>query len=135
MADTLNFELAVPEALLLSAEVEMVVVPGIEGDFGVLPGHALLMSTVRPGVIEVYEEGKITRRIFVADGFAQVTGERCTVLAGEAVPTDEIERGAAEDRLRAAELELKDADTDEERARAEVELAVAQAMLDALTTS
>ena len=105
MADipsTISFELASPEKLLFSAEVEMVVVPGVEGDFGVLPQHAPLISTVRPGVIDIYEAGKITRRIFVAGGFAEVTAERCTVLAEEAVALDEIDRAGAEERLRNA---------------------------------
>ncbi len=132
MADTLNFELAVPEKLLVSEEVEMVVVPGVEGDFGVLPGHALLISTVRPGVIEIHEGTKVTKRIFIANGFAEVTGEHCIVVAGDATPVDEIDASAAQSRLQAAEDELKDADGDEQRARAEAELAVAQAMVDAV---
>ena len=59
MADKVQFELVSPEKLLLSEPVEMVVVPGVEGDFGVLPGHAPLVSTVRPGVIAVFAEGKV----------------------------------------------------------------------------
>ena len=83
MADKLQFELVSPERLLLSEAVAMVVVPGSEGNFGVLPGHSLLISTVRPGVIDVYadEQTEITERIFVSGGFAEVTAERCTVLA------------------------------------------------------
>jgi len=70
MADTVKFELVSPERLLFSADVESVVVPGTEGDFGVLPGHARLISTVRPGVISVFQNGKVTDRIFVEGGFA-----------------------------------------------------------------
>ena len=77
MADTLQFELVAPERLIFSGDVEMVVVPGAEGDFGVLPGHSLLLSTLRPGVIEIYENEKPKDRYVVAEGFAEVTGERC----------------------------------------------------------
>src|SRR5579872_2823305 len=92
MADKVKFELVSPERLLLSQDVAMVVVPGGEGNFGVLPGHSLLISTVRPGVIDVYENNAVTERIFVAGGFAEVTPERCTVLADEAVPLSSIDR-------------------------------------------
>ena len=81
MAETTNFELVSPERLLLSQPVEMVVIPGAEGDIGVLPRHAPLITTLRPGAIAIYEGGKIKQRIFVAGGFAEVTPERCTVLA------------------------------------------------------
>src|SRR5262249_61675465 len=91
-ADELQFELVSPERLLISQPVEMVVVPGVEGDFGVLPGHAPLVSTVRPGVIAVFEGGKVVQSIFVAGGFAEVTGERCTVLAEQATPVGDIDR-------------------------------------------
>ena len=116
MADTIAFELVSPERLLLAKPVEMVVVPGTEGNFGVLPGHAPLISTVRPGVIDIYEGGKVTEQIFVAGGFAEVTGERCTVLAERAMPVEDIDRAAVEKKLRddredgnAAEVEIGEA--------------------------
>jgi F-type H+-transporting ATPase subunit epsilon len=93
MAEKLQFELVSPEKLLLSEAVEMVVVPGSEGNFGVLPGHSLFISTVRPGVIDVYEGNAVSERIFVAGGFAEVTPERCTVLADEAMPLSSLDRG------------------------------------------
>src|ERR1700736_6199000 len=96
MADKVQFELVSPEKLLVSEPVDMVVVPGGEGNFGVLPGHSLLISTVRPGIIDVYEAGKISERIFVSGGFAEVTPERCTVLADEAVPLSSLDAGAIE---------------------------------------
>lgn len=126
-----TFELVAPERLLASAEVDMVVVPGAEGDFGVLPGHAPFISTVRAGVIDVYDGSKVSERIFVADGFAEVTPERCTVLAGEAVPLAEIDRAAVEKRLQEAELDLRDAANDDERATAERQLAMLRAMIEA----
>jgi F-type H+-transporting ATPase subunit epsilon len=135
MADTVEFELVSPERLLVSASVEMVVVPGSEGDFGVLPGHAPLISTVRPGVISTYEDGRVASRIFVAGGFAEVTAARCTVLADEAVELDGADRAAVEARLRAAREDLADADNDAERAAAEAEIAVAEAFLAAIDSA
>ena len=83
MADLLNFELVSPERLLSSAKVAMVVVPGSEGDFGVLPGHAPMMSTIRPGIIEVYatEGATPSARYQIEGGFAEVTPEGLTILA------------------------------------------------------
>ncbi|MFZ4111422.1 MAG: ATP synthase F1 subunit epsilon [Polymorphobacter sp.] len=83
MADLLNFELVSPERLLSSAKVAMVVVPGSEGDFGVLPGHAPMMSTIRPGIIEVYTTEGTTpsARYEIEGGFAEVTPEGLTILA------------------------------------------------------
>jgi F-type H+-transporting ATPase subunit epsilon len=147
MADKLQFELVSPERLLLSEPVGLVVVPGTEGNFGVLPGHALLISTVRPGVIDVYENGlpTITERIFVSGGFAEVTPERCTVLADEAMPLSSLDRGALEAEARtldgtvaaltdqAARLTGGERDLAvRDLAVAERRLAVARAKLDAV---
>jgi len=106
MAERVQFELVTPERLLLSEMVEMVVVPGTEGNFGVLPGHAPLISSIRPGTIDVYEGQTITRRIFVVSGIAEVTPERCTVLADEALPPDELDRGTIEAELQTVEGNL-----------------------------
>ena len=106
MADRIQFELVSPERLLLSEMVEMVVIPGTEGNFGVLPGHASLISTIRPGMIEVYEGGTVRRRMFVAGGIAEVTPERCTVLADAAMPPEELDRSALEAELQTLEGNL-----------------------------
>ena len=99
MAARIAFELVSPEKLLLSEDVEMVVVPGGEGNFGVLPGHALFISTVRPGVIDVYEGNRVSERIFVSGGFAEVTPERCTVLADEAMEPAALDRAQLDAEL------------------------------------
>src|SRR5947208_14228589 len=99
MAERVRFELGTHERLWLSEMVEMVVVPGTEGNFGVLPGHAPLISSIRPGTIDVYQGQTVTRRIFVVSGIAEVTPERCTVLADQAMPPDELDRGAIEAEL------------------------------------
>jgi F-type H+-transporting ATPase subunit epsilon len=132
MADQIQFELVSPERLLVSQPVEMVVVPGVEGDFGVLPGHAPLVSTVRPGVIAVFEGNKVAQRIFVAGGFAEVTGERCTVLAEEAMPLTDIDRAEVEGEIRSAREDLADAKDDAERGRCEARIASGEAKLAAL---
>jgi F-type H+-transporting ATPase subunit epsilon len=133
MAGRIGFELVSPEKLLLSEDVEMVVVPGGEGNFGVLPGHALFISTVRPGVIDVYEGNRISERIFVSGGFAEVTPERCTVLADEAMPLSSLDRGQIDESLKTADAEIASL-TEQlarlqgtERDQAAVEIAAAEA--------
>lgn len=132
MADKVRFELVSPERLLVSAEADMVVVPGGEGDFGVLAGHAPVISTVRPGVVEVHDEGKDPERIFITGGFAEVTPERLTVLADEAVRVAEMDRDALEQRLKDAEEDLEDAKTDEATHRAQATIALLTEMLKAV---
>ena len=101
-----QFELVSPERLIISTEVDMVVVPGTEGNFGVLPGHSPLISTIRPGTIDIYQGGAVTERVFVVGGIAEVTPERCTVLAEDAMSPDALERGAIEAELQTAESHL-----------------------------
>ena len=120
------FQLVLPEQSLASEQADMVVVPGGEGDFGVLPGHVPMISTVRPGVIEVHVGGKVKDRYMVAGGFAEVTGERCTVLAEEAMPFAQVTAAALQERISRAQQSLSAATNDNERAEAEKSLAVAQ---------
>jgi F-type H+-transporting ATPase subunit epsilon len=102
----IQFELVTPEQLLVSRDVDMVVVPGTEGNFGVLPGHAPLISTIRPGTIDIYEGNTIAERIFVAGGLAEVIPERCTVLADEASPPESLDRAELEAELQTIEGNL-----------------------------
>jgi F-type H+-transporting ATPase subunit epsilon len=132
MADTTEFELVSPERLLISASVEMVVVPGAEGDFGVLPGHSPLISTLRPGVITIYENRQPKDAIFVAGGFAEVTPERCTVLAEQAVKMEEADRTEVEAELREARAALEGITEEAERVAAQRRIAVFEALLAAL---
>ena len=132
MADMTEFELVSPERLVLSEPVEMVVVPGSEGNFGVLPRHAPFITTLRPGVIEVYEAGKVKERIFVSGGFAEVTPERCTVLADEAIKLDEIDVGRIEQLIRDLSEDLANAKSESEKADAARALEVARAKIKAV---
>ena len=136
-SNTVEFELVSPEKLLKSELVEMVVVPGTEGDFGVLPGHSLLIAQVRPGVIDIHEGGAVKESIFVAGGFAEVSPERCTVLAEEAVPVGDIDRAEAEKRLEDAKAALAKAAEDPESSAAALgrELKAAEAMVAAIPQS
>ena len=132
-SNTIEFELVSPERLLKSEPVEMVVVPGAEGAFGVLPGHSLLIAAVRPGVIDIHEGGQVKESIFVTGGFAEVSPERCTVLAEEAVPVADIDKDEAEKRLEDAKAALAEAGSEENgaTAAAEKKLKAAEAMLAA----
>ncbi|GAB3126770.1 F0F1 ATP synthase subunit epsilon [Novispirillum itersonii] len=132
MADTLDFELVSPAKLLVSEPVSMVVVPGTEGNFGALPQHAPMLSTVRPGVIDVYKNGQIAKRIFVAGGFAEVNETRCTVLAEEAHDLSTLTRDSVDARIQAAKDALQEADSASEKAAATSKLKVAEAMLAAI---
>ncbi len=132
MAETLAFELVSPERLLVSEPVEMVVVPGAEGDFAAMPRHAPVLSALRAGVIEIHRGGQASRRIFVAGGFAEVTPERCTVLAEEAVPLAELDAAQAAALIQAAEREIAEAQGDDAKALARERLAIAEALRAAL---
>ena len=127
--DKVEFELVSPERLLLSEPVDMVVVPGAEGDFGVLVRHAPMISAVRPGVIRVFEGAEVRDRIFVAGGFAEVTPARCTVLAEEAIPVGDIDAAAIEAELKDLREDAADAKSDEARAAIEARIAAQEAKL------
>jgi F-type H+-transporting ATPase subunit epsilon len=127
--DKVAFELVAPERLLASELVDMVVAPGAEGDFGVLPQHSLFMSLLRPGVIEIHDGGTIRQRIFVGGGFAEVNERGCIVLAEEALPVEDIDVDQARQRLKNAQDDLSDAKSDVDRARFEREIAIAEAMI------
>ena len=131
MADSVRFELVSPEKLLLSLDAEMVVVPGEGGDFGVLPGHTPLISTIRNGVIEVTVNGSVAERIFVAGGFAEVANDKLTVLAEEAVPVAKLDRAKLEQALKDAREDAEDAKDDHARARAQANVEKYIAMLEA----
>ena len=115
---TLHFELVSPEKLVFSGEVEQVDVPGAEGDFGVLAGHAPMVTTLRPGVLTVKAAGG-EQKIVVLGGFAEVSAKGLTVLADQAIPVDEIKRPDIEQRLTTARGDLADAKTDQARKSAQ----------------
>ena len=99
---SLHFELVSPEKLVFSGEVDQVDVPGIEGDFGVLAGHAPLVTTLRPGILTVYGAGG-AQKIVVSGGFAEVSAQGLTVLADVAEAAESIDRGMITQRISALE--------------------------------
>jgi F-type H+-transporting ATPase subunit epsilon len=132
MSDKVEFELVSPEKLLVSEAVEMVVVPGAEGDFGVLAGHAATVSSIRPGVLAVFEGGTAASRIFVSGGFAEVTPERCTVLADDAAPLEDLDRAEIERTIPDLRDDVAAARSDAEREAAEKALVIAEAKIAVL---
>lgn len=131
MADKLHFELVSPEKLLKSADVDMVVVPGTEGDFGVLPMHAPVVSTLRTGIIEVHNDSD-QEKLLVVGGFAEVNSEGLTILAEQATALKDVDRAAYEAELKNLVEDIQDAKDDETRARAEKARDVIVAVLEVL---
>jgi F-type H+-transporting ATPase subunit epsilon len=115
MADTFKFELVTPERMLLSEDASQVVVPGTEGDFTVLAGHAPVISTIRPGVIAVSLSDSRTVRLFVKGGFAEVDQNRLTVLAQRALAVEAMDAALIAAELKTAEGELAVATDDAAR--------------------
>jgi F-type H+-transporting ATPase subunit epsilon len=114
MASTFKFELVSPEKVLLSADAEQVVLPGTEGDFAVLAGHAPVIATLRPGILDVQLAGA-KRRLYVSGGFAEVEPDRLTVLAPKALDGDKVDASAVRAELAIVEADLTAAKDDETR--------------------
>ena len=115
----LNFELVAPERLLFSGAVAQVIVPGLEGEFTVLPLHAPVLSTLKPGVLTVTALNGESERIFVRGGFAEVNPAGLTVLAEEAIPLAELSADRLAEQLRNAEDDLADAKDEQARQKAQ----------------
>lgn len=128
----INFELVSPEQLVLSEPADMVVVPGAEGDMGVMVRHAPVITALRAGVVGLYDGRSVRERYFVAGGFAEVTNERCTVLAEYPTRVAELDRGTVEQELRNAREDVQDARTDAERREAEQRVELNEAKLRAI---
>jgi F-type H+-transporting ATPase subunit epsilon len=118
----MNFELVSPERLLISAEVRQVTVPGTEGLFTVMPNHAPVLSSLRPGVVEVVMADGAEDRIFVRGGFAEVNNTGLTVLAEVAIPLAQLDSAALDKQVGDAEEDVGDAQDDETRRRAQESL-------------
>lgn len=132
---TIALEIISPEKLLLKRDVDMVVVPGTEGDIGVLPGHSKLITGLRGGLVDIYEKGQISSRYFVSGGFAEVTESRCAVLADAIIPQDELDASVAQAALTEAQAAYEAVDIQDQGAYLEAtdRLISAQAMVDSVT--
>lgn len=117
-----KFELVSPEKLLLSEEVEQVVVPGTDGDFTVLAGHAPVMTTIRPGFVDILRGGKATK-VFIRGGFADVAPTGLTILAEKAMPAEDLKADVIAAQIKNAEEDLADAKTEAARTAAAEALA------------
>jgi F-type H+-transporting ATPase subunit epsilon len=111
---TFHFELVSPEKLLFSGDVDQVDVPGTEGDFGVLAGHAPFVTTMRPGILTLYRDGG-PLKVVVNGGFAEVNPEGLTVLADMAVPADDFDRAGLAGQIKDIEEDVADAKDDVRR--------------------
>src|SRR5215213_6760799 len=107
MANTLHLEIVTPESRAYSDQVEMVVLPAIEGEMGVYPMHIPLITQIKPGELVITKNGQQTH-LAVGEGFVEVTGEKVSVLVDMALKESEIDEGAAEDAVRRAEARLKE---------------------------
>ncbi len=133
--DAFNFELVSPEQKLISEPAYMAVIPGEEGEFSVLPKHSSVISSIKPGVVTVYKSKEDTepRRIFTAGGFADVTGEQCTVLVEEAISVADLNEQELEQMMRNLEEDLSLAEGKIDKARIEKNLKLVKAKLQAVT--
>ena len=125
---TISFDLVSPENLIFNDEVGMIIVPGKDGDFGVLPGHSKVMSSLRPGRVMVYGEDKnLLKAFFVSGGFAEVNPEKCIVLAESVDELHSLEKSAIEKEIQ--DLESQDSENAEEQ------LSIVKAKLESLSSS
>ena len=135
MTQTIAFELVSPEARLVSEPVSMAVIPGEEGTFGVGADHSALVAALKPGVVELYKEGtnEPFRKIFIAGGFADVTGSHCTVLAEQAVNVNDLDQAKLEQEQKNLSEDLGIAKDDSEKARINRRIEMTKAKLAAVT--
>ena len=109
MKNTISFDLVSPQRLLFNDEVGMIIVPGREGDIGVLPRHSKLLSSIRPGRVMVYGEGKqLLKSFFVSGGFVEINPEKCILLAEEVFEMSKLDKSAIEQQILELEKETSD---------------------------
>ena len=121
----ISFDLVSPENLIFNDEVGMIIVPGKDGDLGILPGHSKVMSSLRPGRVMVYGEDKnLLKSFFVSGGFAEINPEKCIVLAESVEELSSLEKSLVE-------KEIQQLDSQNEM-NANEQLLIAKAKLDAI---
>ena len=122
---TISFDLVSPEKLVFNNEVGMIIVPGKDGDIGVLPGHSKVLSSLRPGRVLVYGEDKaILKSFFVTGGFVEINPEKCILLAESVNEMNSLNKAAIEKRIQ----ELEDLDDNQYK----LELSIAKSKIEAL---
>jgi len=134
MSTVIQFELVSPEEKLVSEAVYMAEIPGDDGAFGVLPGHASLVSSLRAGVVRLHkEQGGDVREIFIAGGFADVTPESCTILAEEAINVTDLSAESLEQYLSDLREDLNMAEEVIDKKRIESKIYLTKAKLAAVS--
>jgi F-type H+-transporting ATPase subunit epsilon len=123
---TLLLEIVTPEAKTFSGEVDMVVLPGVEGELGILPMHVPLMTTLLPGEVRIMQGGKETELV-VGTGFVEVSQTHVSILTDMAMGDSEIDEAAAEDAVKRAEARAQDKDLNSEEV-AEIQSSIARSL-------
>lgn len=132
-AQMINFELVSPEEKLVSEPVQMAVIPGLEGEMGVGKDHASFVVALKAGVVQLFrKEGDEVQKIFIAGGFADVTGQQCVVLAEEAINVTDMDQSALEQELSNLNEDLGLAEEVADKGRIEAAIDLVQAKLNAL---
>lgn len=128
MASTLKLEIVTPEAQIYSQDVEMVTLPGVEGEMGIYPMHVPLMTQVTSGELVARKDGR-DHFLAIGEGFVEITGERVAVMTDMAMQADDIDEAKAEEARRRAEARLAEKLSDEESATVQAALAHSLAQL------
>lgn len=133
MSEQIQFELVSPERKLISEPLYHAVIPGVEGEMGVGAQHASFVVALKAGVVKLYKNkgDKDPQRIFIAGGFADVTGDHCVVLAEQAVNVNEIDKAALEQDIKNLNEDLKLAEEKADKARIRQKIELAKAKLEA----
>jgi len=113
-----HFELVSPEKLVFSGDVEAVVVPGTEGDFQMLKGHAPTMAMLRPGVVAIDETESKSSKLFVRGGFAEVSDKGLTILAEQAIALADLDAARLDQEIKNLEEDVADAKSDDAKRQA-----------------
>jgi F-type H+-transporting ATPase subunit epsilon len=129
----LNLSITTPEALISNSQVDMVVIPGQNGDFGVLANHAPVISTIRPGAIEVYEGNAIVAKYFISGGFVEINEAGCNVLATKIENLANLTREVVETRIKNLEKTLRHPENDFEKTIAEEDLENTKTLLEVIS--
>ena len=130
MTKKIAFELVSPESKVMAEDITMAVIPGTEGEFGVLNGHMPLVATVGTGVVAIYRDNMndVSERVFIAGGVADVTGDQCTVLAEQAINVNDLDKADLERQMNDLREDIKITEDDSDRVRFQKKLDVLTAM-------
>lgn len=133
MTKQINFELVSPEEKLVSEPVHMAVIPGVEGELGIGADHAAFVVALQPGVVKLYSsEGAVSQKIFIAGGFADITGDHCSVLAEEAVNVNDLDKADLEAKHSTLTRDLESVAGEVDRMKVQTKLLLVEKKLQAL---